>query len=545
MTDVFICGAGPVGLTLGIECLRRGMSVRLVDRMEKPADKSRALGVWSATMEALDRMGCSGDLDQRALRAHSAQLSYGGKILGTMNFAGKITSRYNELRLLAQTETEDVLRKRLEALGGSVEYGTELLRFSETDGLVNLTVRHGIQAESETSAKWLVGCDGAHSVVRHGLGLEFHGTAMDETFLIADVAVEPAQDLHTLQIDWQPASVLAVFPIRDGMLRLVISRNPKMDPAAPVTMDEIHDALALHGRKDWKLSRSEWLTSFRINERLVDTYRIGKVLLAGDAAHIHSPAGGQGMNTGIQDAVDLGWRLGLLARGCGNEDLLLSSYSEERRPVAQSVLRDSTAMTRLALTKNPILARARNVAFFLAAKTSKFQTKFARSLCGLDLSYSGTPLIDDDQLWPEDWLDYGTQPGNRVPEVPIFDPANNTQLTIHDLLNHTGHTLVLLSGRRPSAKCLKKLADFERVSTTSVDPDDLHIVRIWRGKEVPDSDGYWFLDNSGEAHWAFAAEAASVVLIRPDARVALRSSPPDTPLFEDYAVAVFKAPDPE
>lgn len=539
MTDVFICGAGPVGLTLGIECLLRGLRVQIVDRLENPSDKSRALGVWSATMEALDRIGCAEPIDEAAVKVTTARISSADKTLGKVTFSGRIESKFDEPRLLGQTQTERVLRERLESLGGKVEFGTEVLRFAATDSKVEVSMRTRSGKESVTSARWLVGCDGAHSVVRHGLGLEFRGTAMEEVFLIADVAISPAPDLQSMQIDWQAGSALAIFPIREGMWRVVANRSEKTDPSAPATLEEVHEILVKHGRAHWTASSPEWLTGFRINERIVDTYRVGRVLLAGDAAHIHSPAGGQGMNTGIQDAADLGWRLGLLARGRGDEDLLLSSYSAERRPVAESVLKNSAAMTKAALLSNPAAILARNIGVSLAAKTGRFQNKFSRELAGLDISYAATPLIDDDRDWPEDWKDYGARPGHRIKDVEISTAGNSNVGSLHGLLDHHGHTLLLFSGVKPPTKAIDRLADFARVAMDGVDPRDIRLVRIWCGTKPPPSPD-WVIDATGAIHAELAVEWEAAILARPDARVALRSSPPELRAFEDYAHAVFR-----
>lgn len=539
MTDVFICGAGPVGLTLGIECLLRGLRVQIVDRLESPSDKSRALGVWSATMEALDRIGCAEPIDEAAIKVTTARFSAADKTLGKVTFSGRIESKFDEPRLLGQTQTERVLRERLESLGGKVEFGAEVLRFAATDSKVEVSMRTRSGKESVTSARWLVGCDGAHSVVRHGLGLEFRGTAMEEVFLIADVAISPAPDLQSMQIDWQAGSALAIFPIREGMWRVVANRSEKTDPSAPATLEEVHEILVKHGRAHWTASSPEWLTGFRINERIVDTYRVGRVLLAGDAAHIHSPAGGQGMNTGIQDAADLGWRLGLLARGRGDEDLLLSSYSAERRPVAESVLKKSASMTKTALLSNPAAILARNIGVSLAAKTGRFQNKFSRELAGLDISYAGTPLIDDDRDWPEDWKDYGARPGHRIKDIKIPGAGNSNAGSLHGLLDHHGHTLLLFSGVKSPTKAIDRLADFARVTMDGVDPRDIRLVRFWCGTKPPPSPD-WVIDATGALHAELAVESDAAILVRPDARVALRSSPPELRAFEDYARAVFR-----
>jgi 2-polyprenyl-6-methoxyphenol hydroxylase-like FAD-dependent oxidoreductase len=485
-------------------------------------------------------MGCVEEIEKRAVVVTRTELGTGGRTLGTITFAGRLNSRFNAPRLLAQSETERILRARFLALGGRVEFDTELLGFADDGSSVSVELRLPSGESTVDRASFLVGCDGAHSLVRHKLGLDFVGTALDETFLLADVAIDPAPDIHALQIDWQAGSLFALFPIREGMWRIVATRKQGVDAKEPTTLQEIYERLAVHGRSTWKLGEPEWLTSFRINERLVDTYRKGRILLAGDAAHIHSPAGGQGMNTGIQDAADLGWRLGLLVRGVGDLDLLLDSYVSERRPVAEKVLRDSTRMTRMALMKNPAAKVIRNLLVSAATKTSKVQNQFVEQLSGLEISYAGTPLIDDDRNWPEDWQSYGCRPGVRVADPLLEDPGTGARTSLHSWLKHTGHTLILLSGIQPDARTLAQLESFEAAVIAGVRPDDLRVVRIWKHSEAPRC-GTWLLDRSGEAHSNFASEFPSAVLVRPDGRVALRSSPPHPESLRDYVGSVLIA----
>ncbi len=389
---VLISGAGPVGLTLANELVRHGIPVRIVDKAAHRTDKSKALVMWSRTLELFDDAGYAGAFMAAGLQAHGAQISTGRQLVARVSL-DLIDSRFDYALMIPQSETERVLEERLVAAGVTVERTVELSHFTDHgDSVEAFLTRAG--GESETlRAGWLVGCDGAHSAVRHGLGFAFEGSTLQSHWALADgrvVGLDPHDHLH---IFWHRDGILAFFPIVGDRWRVIADLGPATagevhpDP----TLAEINELMAHRGSPGIVMTDPVWLAAFRINERKVKDYARGRVFLAGDAAHIHSPAGGQGMNTGMQDAFNLAWKLALVIEGSASP-ALLDSYSRERSAVGDIVLKNAGRLTELATLRNPLLQDIRNTVLRFAAGFPQIQHKVADQLGEMDIGYPDSPL---------------------------------------------------------------------------------------------------------------------------------------------------------
>ncbi len=314
--DVLISGAGPVGLTMANELVRHGISVRIVDKSAERTDKSKALVLWSRTLELFDHAGYVEPFLAAGMQAHGAQMSNGKDVIARISL-DDIESPYPYALMIPQSDTERVLEERLAKQGVKVERTVALESFKEQGNGVEAVLRKA-SGESETlTADWLIGCDGAHSIVRHGLGFTFDGTTQPSDWYLADghfSGLEPQDRLH---IFWHKDGILAFFPITEGRWRVIADLGPaEGDAHCPdPTLQEIQALITLRGTDGIVIKDAYWLAAFRINERKVSQYGRGRAFLAGDAAHIHSPAGGQGMNTGMQDAFNLAWKLSLVIGG--------------------------------------------------------------------------------------------------------------------------------------------------------------------------------------------------------------------------------------
>lgn len=389
---VLIAGAGPVGLTLANELARHGIPVRIVDKSAARTDKSKALVLWSRTLELLDDAGYATDFLSSGILAHGAQISTGTEIVARVSF-DLVDSRFAYALMIAQSETERVLEERLAKAGVTVERTVELTGFTDKGASVEAVLTSADGARETIEADWLVGCDGAHSTVRHGLGFAFEGSTLQSHWALADGHLQGLAPADHLHIFWHRDGILAFFPIGGDRWRVIANLGPATDGEThpDPTLEEINVLTARRGSPGIVMSDPVWLAAFRINERKVRDYSRGRVFLAGDAAHIHSPAGGQGMNTGMQDAFNLAWKLALVIEGAAKPSLL-DSYSPERTSVGDRVLKNAGRLTEAATLSNPLLQDVRNLIVRFAATFPHFQHKVADQLAEMDIGYPDSPL---------------------------------------------------------------------------------------------------------------------------------------------------------
>jgi 2-polyprenyl-6-methoxyphenol hydroxylase-like FAD-dependent oxidoreductase len=410
---VLIVGAGPVGLTVATELARYGIAVRIVDKAPQRTDKSKALVLWSRTLELLDRGGGSAPFVEAGFNVHAVNVVAGdGKVMGHVTM-DSVDSPYPYALMLPQSETERLLEERLQRLGVAVERNVEVTRLTSSDDSVEAVLRHADASEEVFSADWLLGCDGAHSIVRSTLGAEFAGETMLSDWMLADLHARgyPYPDTEA-SVYWHKDGVFVIFPISPGRYRVIadLPMTSGEHPRDP-TLEQVQAIINERGPAGMVAFEPIWLAGFRINGRKVSDYRSGRMFLLGDAAHIHSPAGGQGMNTGMQDAFNLAWKLALVIRGaCG--DRLLDSYSPERSKVGDAVLKDAGRLTTVGTLKNPVARGVRDVVAHFMLGLGSFKEKFAEAMTEVSIGYRESPLNG-----PALGRSAGPSPGERV--VPV------------------------------------------------------------------------------------------------------------------------------
>ncbi|MGA9494099.1 MAG: FAD-dependent monooxygenase [Mycobacterium sp.] len=386
---VIVVGAGPVGLVAGCELARRGVRVRVIDKLAQPTDQSRAVAVHARSLDMFDRMGIVDEMLATGIKAVAMQLYAGGRELFRVPL-GEVDSAFPFTLTTAQTETERVLGERLQSLGVTVERGVELVALSQDDEGVHLTLQNGGSTE-RVSASWVIGADGAHSAVRKLVGTKLSGSFVGERFLLGDVEAEHSLDLEAMHTFFAPDGPVVVLPMRDARMRFLAEVHDA--PGVAMNMNPTQDELQtiLDQRIGGiRLVRSHWLTSFEIHHARVPAYRWGRVFLAGDAAHIHSPAGGQGMNTGMQDVFNLAWKLAAVINGDAG-DTLLDSYEAERAPVADSVIAFTNRLTK-AGTLSGVPRRARDVAVRMLSRVPVARRVMAETAEETNLAYKHSPI---------------------------------------------------------------------------------------------------------------------------------------------------------
>jgi len=400
------------------ELTRYGISVRIVDKTAERTDKSKALVLWSRTLELFDHAGYVEPFLAAGMQAHGAQMSNGKDVIARINL-DDIDSPYPYALMIPQSDTERVLEEQLAKRGVKVERTVGLESFTDQGNQVQAVLRKA-SGESETlTADWLVGCDGAHSAVRHGLGFTFDGTTQPSDWYLADGHISGLEPQDRLHIFWHKDGILAFFPITAGRWRVIADLGPAQGDAhcPDPTLQEVQALITMRGTDGIVIKDPYWLASFRINERKVSKYGHGRAFLAGDAAHIHSPAGGQGMNTGMQDAFNLAWKLSLVIGGVCKASLL-DSYSVERSAVGDMVLRNAGRLTDAAIVRNPILQGLRNTVVKFALGFPQLGHRVGDLLSELNIGYPKSPLTVEGADRAS-----GTKAGARWPDRLPADPG--------------------------------------------------------------------------------------------------------------------------
>jgi len=420
-SDVLIIGAGPTGLVLALWLTKLGVNVRVLDKTAEPGTTSRALAVQARTLELYRQLNLADAVVERGHRVPAVNLWVKGEPAARLPFerVGSNLTPYPFLHIFPQDQHERLLIERLEALGVSVERRTELVSF--TDGGERVIARlRGPEGQEETcEASYIAGCDGARSIVRETIGTGFRGGTYRQLFYVADVeAAGPALD-GELHVDLDEADFLAVFPLAGkGRARLIGTvRDERADHANTLKFEDVSDRAITNLKVN--VQKVNWFSTYHVHHRVTEHFRKGRAFLLGDAAHIHSPAGGQGMNTGIGDAINLAWKLATVLAGHA-PDKLLDSYEAERIGFARRLVATTDRVFSFATAEGRIadILRTR-VAPVLFPKVIAFEAVreyIFRTVSQITLNYRGCPLSAGSAGH--------VHGGDRLPWVPI-DGTNN------------------------------------------------------------------------------------------------------------------------
>src|SRR5215831_892801 len=387
--DILIVGAGPVGLFLASECARHDLRWRLVETHAFQSEHSKALAIFPRTLEILDMAGIVAPFLDAANRVTSVTVTSHERRLAHMRFTPEETP-YPFVGMVPQNVTEALLADELKRKGGRVEYETTFLSAEQDDDSVSATLDHKGEP-LVIHASFLVGCDGAHSAVRRMLNVPLEGGEYDAAFMLADVETNdgfPADELQLCPSEFGP---LAIFPM-SATRRRIVATIDRAEGDAP-SLDLVRRTLAQRAPLGIEALSLRWSSYFRIHHRQAARLRVGRMFIAGDAAHIHSPFGGQGMNTGLQDVWNLAWKLDLAVRGRATENLM-DSYTTERRPVIKQVIETTDYLTKVMGTPNKFAQALRNTVIPMVSRLAPFQHAFVQRLSELGIDYHGSAIVD-------------------------------------------------------------------------------------------------------------------------------------------------------
>jgi len=433
--SVLIVGSGPSGLAAAIALGKQGVKARIVDSASGPAESSRALAVQARSLEIFDLWGIVDDVTSRGLPMHGVRLYGEDKRLLVQMRLGELPTRYPYMLSLPQSETEKVLIDHVKELGFNIERDTELtdIDFDSEGCMVKLQKSNGEQEEARF--QWVIGCDGAHSTVRRLSHAEFEGKEYPQQFLLADVRINWPLAPNEAHIFTAPEGILACFPMPGGYYR-VVANKPKGETEPAPDIDEVRRLMTTRGPKEFQVDDLKWSSNFFIHARLVESMQRGRVFLVGDAAHIHSPALGQGMNTGIQDAANLGWKLALVVKGLASE-ALLESYSNERWPVERGVLSQTDFTTRVMDGENRFFAWLRDLIAPVILANKRVSAHVRELVSELAVGYTDSPIVLPYKG------DLPFKPGERLPDATVT--KNGHDIRLYELLRDPGHHLLLMA----------------------------------------------------------------------------------------------------
>jgi 2-polyprenyl-6-methoxyphenol hydroxylase-like FAD-dependent oxidoreductase len=537
--DVLIVGAGPTGLTLACQLRRLGVDFRIIDKNQEPSTTSKAIGLQYRVSEVLAWMGLFDRFLSRGVTGTGVSFYAGGERILHLRLdrlhgmSGRGAFEAKSL-VLPQSVTESLLIEALGEHGGAVERGTSFVEFTqESDGVVSRIWRP--DGEEETvGSRYLVGCEGPHSVIRKQAGLSFEGKTYPVSYFMADVELDWEVERGDVRVWIHEDGMFSAIPMPgERRWRLFVESGKKVEEGATeVTLDLVRRLMAERtGDRVTRATSPTWLSEFRISCRMVDRFANGRVYLAGDAAHVHSPTGGQGITTGVQDAYNLAWKLDMVLRGVA-PDSLLDTYTEERLPVVRRVLKntDQTASVFLAHSRPRRVFRDHVVLPLLRSRT--MQKRLTRRMSQLDINYRGSSL----SVHQEKALigRVRVRAGDRTPDVVFRDAATGEETTLFERLGRSrpialfgvdaGAAGVLPTRIRRSMEALGGLG----VDCSLVLPE-----------EAGRHDGETLIDTGAEFRRLYGVRGEFLYLIRPDGYVGLFQSPVDQPSLQAYAAKLF------
>ncbi|MBU3887901.1 FAD-dependent monooxygenase [Methylosinus sp. KRF6] len=542
-SQVLIVGAGPAGLTLALELRRAGVGIRIIDKApQRPDSESRAIGLHPPSIEAFARNKTAAPFLDAGMALRAANFySSGERVLRIGLECGK-DRPYPFSLLVQQGKSERFLIERLRELGVEIERPVPLEAFAQTVDGATAVLRRADGRLEEARFDYIAGCDGAHSLVRQSLGVGFDGRSLEGRFATGDLAIDfpdetrwPEQEIHTLL----RAGRFAIFgKLRDGNWRVVVDLTDRPNVTADsVAVADLRNGLAAFPEFDGVLRDPQWISVFRVSSRVAETLRKGRVFLLGDAAHIHSPESGQGMNAGVQDAINLAWKLAAVVKGVASPELL-DSYEDERLPIMRAIVRETELAQRAISLESPTRIALRDLAAESLGRLRPIQNVLTAAFTATAFHYRDSTIVDDRQQSSADYLGAiisggpfpncdqrrafrtAPAPGDWAPDAAGLVLPDGSETSLHRLMaNDLSAIVVILGGVDPKPSDLVRLA--ELVARLKVDHEGFLEPFLVTREATPGV----LHDKDGALHKRYGAKYECLFLIRPDGFIGFRSQP--------------------
>jgi 2-polyprenyl-6-methoxyphenol hydroxylase-like FAD-dependent oxidoreductase len=527
--EVLIVGAGPTGLMMASQLALRRILFRIIDKNEDHTTQSRALVVQARSLEILDQMGIAEEAVHLGEKARAVSVVFGGRRAVTMPLGdiGEGLTPFPYLLILEQSKTEEILNGFLAYHGYNVERQVQLLDFARNPDSVLATVRRADGKEETIQADWLIGADGAHSVVREKLGIPFAGKTYRESLFVLDCKVSLNFRSDEMSIVFSDKAFTGFFPLPNGRCRVLGTVPKECEGRDSISFEDVATNFAKRVNMDVSLSDPEWISLYHSHHRAVSTFRKDRCFVAGDAAHIHSPVGAQGMNTGLQDAYNLAWKLALVVQGKAKETLL-DTYSDERITIAHSLVRTTDRAFHYVNSQNPMLKTLRmrvmppviRALWPMARRLRAIRELGFKMVSEIGIHYRQSTLSQESphSRFPGS----APKPGDRVPHLP----SANHSIGTRELTRGTKFHFILFSGHDYTEEAQRLTEGLEEVFPNLIEVEAI----------PPTAD-------TAKLYQTFGIRKQGYYFVRPDSYIGYRSGTFETEHFEKYLKQFLVSPE--
>ncbi|KTD71441.1 FAD dependent oxidoreductase [Legionella steelei] len=525
LLDVLVVGAGPVGLFCANELTRQGLSCRIIDKKSTLSDKSKALAIHIRTLDLLRDCSFLDEILIEGQKVDGVMFKSKGKELIHATYAN-VEADYHFVIDLPQSKTEHIFHQGLADRGLQVEWQTELMESEQSATHMVSTLKHVDGSMEQVQSQWIIACDGSHSTLRKLVNAEFIGSSFKQTWWLADLLIDWELPENKFIIYVSAEGPLACFPMGEKRYRLVMTAPEKIMHQEP-SIEDITRAFKARCTDSATLRDPIWISQFGIDHKQIQNYRYGRVFFAGDSAHVHSPMGGQGLNTGLQDIYNLAWKLALVQKGLAT-DALLDSYHCERHPIAAEVLKNTGAMTRLMMMSNPSMISLRNFFLRIAMSFDSIKNFVMYNLAELSVSYAKSPIV---KVLGEKTKFHV---GELLMNFPLLDAQTKEKRELQQATQGTLHHLLLFVGLADN----NALSAFAELAATVTQQFKglikTHIILPHSGMNIADKGISILIDEHQKMYQRFKISQPTVVLIRPDKYIGLTQMPVNKEELMEY-----------